>query len=241
MDIRDRIIRLDRILGRALLANPKNWKKHPKQQRAAMRALLDKIGFVGALLAKETDELCPGCEGSGRADGVVGTDGVLLGPGADEEAVCRWCAGHGRQLLLLDGHMRSEIAPEAMVPVLVTDLDEEEAVLVLATFDPIAAFGQASAAAVDAIVAAVSVESAAVNQVIAEWAAGAGVATAEGARQPRRDMRDLPRALHVKIIIEAPSVAVVEEALQLAAVRGGLTRGEALNAICDAYIKANAG
>ena len=41
-------------------------------------------------------------------------------------------------LQLIDGHLRAEVAPDAEVPVLVLDVTEDEADLILATHDPIA-------------------------------------------------------------------------------------------------------
>ena len=41
-------------------------------------------------------------------------------------------------LMLIDGHLRAETTPDQEVPVLVTDLTEEEADKVLATLDPLA-------------------------------------------------------------------------------------------------------
>ncbi len=42
-------------------------------------------------------------------------------------------------LQLVDGHLRAETTPDAIVPVLVLDLDESEADKLLLTFDPLAA------------------------------------------------------------------------------------------------------
>ena len=42
-------------------------------------------------------------------------------------------------LQLIDGHLRAEIAPDTEWPVLVLDVNEEEAKLILATHDPLAA------------------------------------------------------------------------------------------------------
>lgn len=82
-----------------LLANPKNWRRHPPAQAQALRSILDKVGFADALLARETP------------------DGLEL----------------------VDGHLRQELSPDEAVPVLVLDVDEEEADLILATLDPLAA------------------------------------------------------------------------------------------------------
>ena len=46
-------------------------------------------------------------------------------------------------LLLLDGHLRAETTPDTVVPVLVTDLDEQEGMKLLATLDPLASMAQA--------------------------------------------------------------------------------------------------
>ncbi|MCA9247355.1 MAG: DNA modification methylase [Planctomycetales bacterium] len=46
-------------------------------------------------------------------------------------------------LELVDGHLRADLDPEAIVPVLVLDLNEAEANLVLATLDPLAAMAEA--------------------------------------------------------------------------------------------------
>jgi hypothetical protein len=53
--IRDRIKELRRVPARDLLANPRNWRRHPKAQQTALRAILAELGFAGALLAREMD------------------------------------------------------------------------------------------------------------------------------------------------------------------------------------------
>ena len=51
--IRDRIKELRRVKARELQSNPKNWRRHPKAQAAALGALLSEIGYADALLARE--------------------------------------------------------------------------------------------------------------------------------------------------------------------------------------------
>jgi DNA modification methylase len=53
MEIRDRIRELRRVRAKDLIPNPKNWRRHPRQQRSALRGLLDEIGYADALLARE--------------------------------------------------------------------------------------------------------------------------------------------------------------------------------------------
>ena len=45
-------------------------------------------------------------------------------------------------LELVDGHLRAETTPDALVPVLVLDIDEQEATKILLTHDPIAAMAK---------------------------------------------------------------------------------------------------
>lgn len=56
MEIRDRIKEFRRIPAAELQANPKNWRKHPAAQRKAMSAVLQEIGYAGALLARESED-----------------------------------------------------------------------------------------------------------------------------------------------------------------------------------------
>ena len=45
-------------------------------------------------------------------------------------------------LELIDGHLRAETTPDSLVPVLIVDLNDEEAAKVLATFDPLSAMAE---------------------------------------------------------------------------------------------------
>jgi ParB-like chromosome segregation protein Spo0J len=104
MEIRDRVVELRRVRARELVPNPKNWRRHPKAQAQALRALLGEIGNADALLTRKLPD--------------------------------------GR-LQLIDGHLRAETMPDEEVPVLVLDLNEEEADQLLLTLDPLAAMATA--------------------------------------------------------------------------------------------------
>lgn len=56
MDIKDRILRLDRVLGSDLIPNPRNWRTHPPGQRNALKGVLSEIGIADAVIARETSE-----------------------------------------------------------------------------------------------------------------------------------------------------------------------------------------
>ena len=53
MEIRDRVVELRRVRARELVPNPKNWRRHPKAQAQALRALLGEIGNADALLTRK--------------------------------------------------------------------------------------------------------------------------------------------------------------------------------------------
>jgi DNA modification methylase len=62
-------------------------------------------------------------------------------------------------LQLIDGHLRAETTPDALVPVLVTDLSEEEAEKVLLTLDPLAAMATADKDNLQALLSSLKFES----------------------------------------------------------------------------------
>ena len=99
MQIRDRIKELRRIPASELTANTKNWRRHPQWQKDGMQAILENIGYAGALIAYESKG----------------------------------------ELILIDGHLRQEMTPTEEVPVLILDVNEEEANVLLASYDPITA------------------------------------------------------------------------------------------------------
>ncbi len=56
MKIRDRIKELRRVKAGELIPNPKNWRTHPDSQADAMRGILAEVGYVDALVARETPD-----------------------------------------------------------------------------------------------------------------------------------------------------------------------------------------
>jgi hypothetical protein len=113
--IRDRIKELRRVKASELIPHERNWRRHPKAQQAALRAMLEEVGYAGALLARETD---------------------------------------GGRLQLIDGHLRAETTPDQLVPVLVLDVNEDEADKLLLTFDPLASLATIDEANLQALIEA---------------------------------------------------------------------------------------
>ena len=103
--IRDRIKEFRRVKASELLANPRNWRTHPKAQQEALRGILAEVGYAGALLARELP------------------DGTLE---------------------LIDGHLRVETTPDQQVPVLILDVDQDEANKLLTVLDPLGAMAEAN-------------------------------------------------------------------------------------------------
>jgi DNA modification methylase len=72
----------------------------------------------------------------------------------------------GERLVLIDGHLRQSLDPEQVVPVLVLDLDEREADLLLATLDPLASMAIPDPNALAGLLARVEASSAAVKTLL---------------------------------------------------------------------------
>ena len=51
--IRNRVKELRMVRAAELVPNEKNWRRHPPEQAAALKGLLDEIGYADALIARE--------------------------------------------------------------------------------------------------------------------------------------------------------------------------------------------
>ena len=69
-------------------------------------------------------------------------------------------------LMLVDGHLRAETTPEAVVPVLVLDVDEAEADKILLTLDPLSSMATTADDKLQSLLAEVSSDSAAVRALL---------------------------------------------------------------------------
>ena len=73
-------------------------------------------------------------------------------------------------LELIDGHLRKEIAPDELVPVLVLDVDEAEADKILLTHDPLAAMAEQNTFQLDQLIQSVETDSEGLASMIADLA-----------------------------------------------------------------------
>jgi ParB-like chromosome segregation protein Spo0J len=90
--------------------------------------------------------------------------GVLAEIGYADALLVRELAGG--ELQLIDGHLRAELTPDALVPVLVLDVTEEEALKLLVTLDPLAAQAQTDARLLHGLLEEVQTESEALAGVL---------------------------------------------------------------------------
>jgi hypothetical protein len=87
-------------------------------------------------------------------------------------------------LELIDGHARAETCGDAPIPVLVLDVTEAEAKAILATFDPLGAMAGADAEKLEALLAEVSTDNAAVAELLAGLARDNGLGEAAETDEP---------------------------------------------------------
>jgi DNA modification methylase len=76
------------------------------------------------------------------------------------------------KLQIIDGHLRRETTPDMIVPVLILDVTEPEADKLILTLDPLASLAEADREALTALLASVDTDSAAVQALLADLAAG---------------------------------------------------------------------
>jgi hypothetical protein len=71
---------------------------------------------------------------------------------------------------LIDGHCRVEMLPDQLLPVLVLDVDDQEAAKLLATLDPLAAMAEANAGALHSLLQEVRTDNPALTDMLANLA-----------------------------------------------------------------------
>ena len=94
--------------------------------------------------------------------------GILAEIGYADALLARQTPDGG--LMLIDGHLRAETTPDAVVPVLVLDVDEAEANKLLVTLDPLAGLAEADSTKLEALLCDVQTDSRAVQEMLADLA-----------------------------------------------------------------------
>lgn len=88
-DIRNRVKELRFVKAGTLLADPRNWRRHPDAQRRALTGVLAEIGYADALLARETPQGLVLIDGHLRAETTPDMEVPVLIIDADEKDSAR--------------------------------------------------------------------------------------------------------------------------------------------------------
>jgi len=78
-------------------------------------------------------------------------------------------------LQLIDGHLRADVSPDSEWPVLVLDVDDQEAAKLLATFDPLSAMAETDPEKLKELLRQIDIDSEALQQMLNELADDAGL------------------------------------------------------------------
>lgn len=101
-------------------------------------------------------------------------------------------------LMLIDGHLRTETITDALIPVLVLDVNEAEADKILATLDPLAAMAESDPVKLDALMREIDTGSEELQQMLAELAEEAGL------------YQDEPKEVVEDEVPEPPAVSITK-------------------------------
>ena len=112
--------------------------------------------------------------------------GVLAEIGYADALVARELADG--TLELIDGHLRAETTPEAEVPVLVVDLDDDEAAKLLAVLDPLASLAETDYDALAELLERVETENEAVRTMLGDVAKTSTAAALSESPPPEVDI-----------------------------------------------------
>lgn len=105
------------------------------------------------------------------------------------------------RLQLIDGHLRAEETPNMSVPVLVTDLDEKEAELMLLTHDPLAALAGTNEANAAELLAGVETENADLKEFLEALQVDEGIEIAD---EPAEELPRISGAEEIGLLVECP-------------------------------------
>jgi len=90
-------------------------------------------------------------------------------------------------LVLIDGHLRAETTGDANIPVLVLDVNEAEADLILATHDPLGAMAEVDSDKLESVLSELNTANDALRDMLSQLAEDAGIVPeddADDAEQP---------------------------------------------------------
>lgn len=146
------------------------------------------------------------------------------------------------KLTLVDGHLRKDDYPEVEWPVLILDITDEEADILLATLDPISAMAEANFRKQVELQAKLQAQSNDLKALLQERQAEAEIALeiqnemiANLDGKSLRNMGD--KRKQIKPVLYVDDLTVFEEAIRAT---GNINRGEAVVEVCRFYLEQHA-
>ena len=111
------------------------------------------------------------------------------------------------ELELIDGHLRAETTPDAIVPVLVLDVSAEEAAKLLATYDPLSQLAETNVEVLEDLLRDVATESEAVQAMLDDLIAASRAEDPieDAAADPPASVADRPIPELFQIVVECDS------------------------------------
>jgi hypothetical protein len=101
-------------------------------------------------------------------------------------------------LELIDGHLRAEITPDVEVPVLIVDLDEQEAAKLLALHDPLVGLAEPDSDVLADLVEQVETENGAVQAVLEQMLSSVKPWESESSQEPSSEV-EIPESFQVVV------------------------------------------
>jgi len=95
------------------------------------------------------------------------------------------------KLELVDGHLRAETTPDQEVPVLILDLDEDEANKLLTLLDPLAAMAESNAKALESLLSEINTDSEALQSMLNGLSRANGIFE-RGENDPIKEWQAMP-------------------------------------------------
>ena len=211
----NRIVELRMAKPADLRANPANFRKHPKAQRAALDGLLSEVGVVAPLMLNLRSEE----------------------QGWPEDAKETLIDGHLR-------HDLAESSEQAEVPVVVVDLSEDEENLVLATLDSSGAMAEKDSERLKALLGVVKPKNEGVAEMLRGLAERElGEYNADPTDAPTLPGGNRDPYQQMTFTLHDDQVGIVKEALTAAKANGGRdsdlnqnSNGNALAFVAQAYL-----
>jgi len=146
-------------------------------------------------------------------------------------------------LMLIDGHLRAETVGAEPIPVLVLDVNEAEADLILATLDPLAGMAQTDGEALTDLIATLEIQSEAINEMLRALVEENGIFDVQAGEMPVLPTGDKSDHEQITFSLSTEQAETVREALDKSKDMGDFgdtgnenTNGNALARLCEVYL-----